>query len=101
MLPWILRVTLGRSIRRKMETGGSLPKGARTIPRSVPPPLDGAAERAAIDEALELLARLKAAPPGSLHPSPLFGPLSSDDWERLHLRHTKHHLGFLEPKSGA
>jgi len=31
------------------------------------------------------------------HPSPLFGPLTHDEWLRLHLGHCAMHLGFLHP----
>jgi hypothetical protein len=31
------------------------------------------------------------------HPSPVFGPMSHDEWIRLNLRHAELHLGFLHP----
>jgi hypothetical protein len=36
---------------------------------------------------------------GTLYPSPLFGKIRRDQWNRLHLIHAAHHLGFLLPKS--
>jgi hypothetical protein len=32
-------------------------------------------------------------------PSPVFGPLSHEEWIRLHLSHAELHLGFLNPSS--
>lgn len=32
---------------------------------------------------------------GMTHPSPLFGTLSHDQWEKLHCRHAELHLGFI------
>jgi hypothetical protein len=36
---------------------------------------------------------------GPLHPSPLFGTLSRDQWREVHLWHCEHHLSFLHPVS--
>ena len=30
-------------------------------------------------------------------PHPAFGPLTADEWERLHCRHSELHLSFLVP----
>lgn len=30
-------------------------------------------------------------------PSPIFGPLTNDEWTKLHLRHAEMHLSFVEP----
>ncbi|MGE3821922.1 MAG: DUF1569 domain-containing protein [Isosphaeraceae bacterium] len=94
MLPWPIRRFMGKPLLRKILHGQPLPVGARTIPKSVPPPtVDEASE---IAEAKASLARLRDATE-PLHPSPLFGSLSPEEWRGMHLRHTAHHLGFLLP----
>ena len=41
---------------------------------------------------------LAAARPGAMaKPSPLFGPMSHDDWVRLHCRHAELHFSHLVP----
>lgn len=32
-------------------------------------------------------------------PSPIFGPLTHEQWFAMHLRHAEHHLGFLRPQA--
>jgi hypothetical protein len=32
------------------------------------------------------------------HPSPVFGPLTLEEWDQLHLRHAELHLSFFVPK---
>lgn len=34
---------------------------------------------------------------GPLQPSPVFGRLSREEWDQLHLIHASHHLGFILP----
>jgi hypothetical protein len=36
---------------------------------------------------------------GPLHPSPIFGTLSRDEWYEVHLWHCEHHFSFLHPQS--
>jgi hypothetical protein len=35
---------------------------------------------------------------GKLHPSPIFGTLTREQWREVHLWHSEHHLSFLIPK---
>lgn len=93
-LPWLLRRFMGKPLLRKILNNEPLPRGARTIPKSVPP--DSVDEAAEIIEAKALLARLRDAA-GPLHPSPLFGELSPEEWKGMHLRHTAEHLKLLLP----
>lgn len=95
-LPWIIRKTFGRLLLRRLLAGGEFPRGGRTIPASLPP--DALDETAAIEQALTLLGRLKAAR-ADLHPSPLFDRLTPAQWQTLHLRHAAHHLRLLVPRS--
>ena len=32
------------------------------------------------------------------HPSPVFGPMTREEWDQLHLRHAELHLGFYVPE---
>ncbi len=41
------------------------------------------------------VARFEAA--SQVMPSPVLGPMSHDDWTRLHCRHAELHLGFVHP----
>ena len=95
-MPWIIRKLIGKRLLRKILEQGGMRAGMQTIPSSRPPKeLD---EDAAIDEAIEYLRRLEHHE-GDLHPSPMFDQLPLDQWQRLHLGHTAHHLSFLVPKS--
>ena len=92
MLPWIVRVTVGR-----MALGGMLREpirkaGGATAPRSVFPA--DSVDRPAVDEAIALLRRLSVEE-NELHPSALFGQLTSEQWRKVHLNHASHHLSFL------
>jgi hypothetical protein len=41
------------------------------------------------------MSRLKAAPPSG--PNVIFGPMSHQEWQSMHLRHAELHLGYLHP----
>jgi len=85
---WFTRKVLKHAILR----------GLVAIPRNVQaPPYAGADERAAADkDALHALLEeyLALVQAGELAPQrhPLFGPLTIDEWARLHVRHFEHHL---------
>ena len=49
------------------------------------------------DRLIQLIQRFQQHQ-GSLHPSPLFGPLTRQQWDDLHVIHCSHHLGFLIAK---
>ena len=45
---------------------------------------------------------LAAAEPGAMrHPSPLFGPMTHQEWERLHCRHAELHFSHIVPDDAA
>lgn len=91
-LPWIVRVTIGRwALNEALKPGTKKPDGG-TVKQSLyePEPDD----RAAVDECIELLKRLQNHR-GPLYPSALFGELTIEQWQRVHLNHAAHHLGFL------
>lgn len=97
MLPWIIRVTIGKLFLRGMLTKEKKKAGSPTAPASVYPPDVDEAE--AVREILTLLERLEKTQ-GQLHPSALFGDLTNMQWRLLHLNHAAHHLGFLHPLKG-
>lgn len=95
-LPWIIRVTFGALIYRRMLRTRSMKPGSVTAPQSVPKGRGD--DDALIDEAIHLLERLRDRA-GELHASPLIGLLTPEQWRELHLIHTAHHLGFLHPNA--
>jgi len=92
-MPWLARKFWGRPLVMKILMEGKMRRGQMTAPQSVPKP--NADHEAAIAESKELLARLESAE--SLHPSPLAGDLTVDEWRQLHCIHATHHLSFLVP----
>ncbi len=95
MLPWIIRVTIGKlALKSSLNTTLRKP-GGQTAPQSVFPAQSDDAP--AVAEAAALLRRLQTNT-GPLHPSALFGELTNDQWKTLHLNHSAHHLSFLTEK---
>ena len=94
-LPWIVRVLFGKPYMKKRMKGVRLKAGSSTAPKSLPP--DDLDETEAIEKAIAFLEQLPSAE--KLHPSPLLGELTVEEWRIMHLGHTAHHLGFLSPKS--
>lgn len=89
-LRWVARkLMLPRALKSRQ-----MAKNLRTLPTSVYPPGGDASE--AIEELRSLFRRLDEET-GAVHPSPLFGTLTRDQWRELHLIHASHHLGFLIP----
>lgn len=92
---WLMRKTVGRPKYEQYVREQSFPAGKPTIPQSVP---------TATDEDAAAVAKLRAAVEryeahtGTLHPSPLFGPLTKDEARKIQLVHAAHHLSFLVPK---
>jgi hypothetical protein len=91
--PWLLR-KIGpffkkRFISRPMPAGFTAPKGANLLPD----PGDNARGVAALERAV---ARMRQTPERSAHV--LFGRMSREEWDQLHLRHCELHLSFLVPE---
>ena len=93
--PWHIR-TMARLFKKKLIAGG-MPPGIK-LPSDLaeivmPEPTsteEGLAElRAAI-------ARLESEPHRG--PNPIFGKLTNDEWNQLHLNHAKLHMSFLVPE---
>jgi hypothetical protein len=98
LLLWLLRHTIGRRELRRTLAEGRMPAGRQTIQETVPPP--GGDEAAAVERFAQTAGRFEAHT-GPLHPSPLFGELSREQWRQLQLIHCAHHLGFLRGTSPA
>ena len=94
-LPWIIRFLFGKPYMKKRMKGIRLKAGSSTAPKSIPP--DDLNETEAIEKGIAYLEQLSSAE--KLHPSPLVGELTIEEWRIMHLGHTAHHLGFLLPKS--
>jgi hypothetical protein len=92
--PWVVRATIGRWKRKEFLAAQSMPEGIR-LPETLrpKPSLDDRAEA----EALRAALRLFAAHTGPTADHPFFGPMTRDQWDRLHRVHCAHHLSFLLP----
>ena len=97
LMPWIVRATVGRYFLGRILRKRSMPTGLRIPSALRPGPSDGD-DPETIERTKELLLRVGRAT--EVHPSPLFGRLTPDQWRQLHLIHTAHHLSFLVPTPG-
>jgi hypothetical protein len=89
--PWILR-TIGplfkkRFISRPMPAGYTVPKGSGLMPEA------DATGVAALERAV---ARIEQTHQRSPHA--LFGPMTREEWDQLHMRHCELHLSFIVPE---
>jgi hypothetical protein len=92
--PLLIRL-LVKPMKRKF-IHGSLPAGVKI------PGAEGGTwgiEPLSVDDGVRVLRaawdRLRASPPTK--PNPIFGPLTHDEWQQMHLRHAELHLSFLHP----
>ena len=58
------------------------------------PPID--ADASEQYERLLLAIEKFASHNGNLHPHPILGPLSREEWVGFHIRHCQHHLAFIQ-----
>jgi hypothetical protein len=92
--PWHLRLMVW--IFKKRLLSGPMPAGfkpPRDLADAVLPSLTSTEEGLANLHAA--IARLGREP--SRAPHPLFGKLSNDEWDRVHLSHASLHMSFLAP----
>ena len=94
-LGWLIRNTLGRSLKRKWLTERAMKPGMMTAPQTVP--TVAANDPKPIAESRELLRRAQTTT--QWQPSPFLGTLTPAEWETLHCVHFGHHLGFLIPQT--
>ncbi len=93
---WCMKVSVGKSMFRKIIASGTMPDGGPTAPQSIHEAsgLDDQTSAARLKAAIERFSQYT----GELHPSPLFGTLSKEEGLQLQLVHCAHHLSFLVPK---
>jgi hypothetical protein len=93
-LGWPMRM-LGRMLKRRILSKGMTPgvqlKG-QAADAMVPPPTTWEEGMAIIRKAAR---RIQAET--KREPSPFFGSMTRDEWDRLHCRHAELHLSFLVP----
>jgi hypothetical protein len=93
-VPWFMRL-LGRMLKRRVLTKGMPPgyhlKG-RAASALVPPPTSW-------EDGLQMVRRAiqRQQTETQRGPSPFLGPMTREDWDRLHCRHAELHLSFLVP----
>ncbi len=93
--PWYLR--LGAKLFKKKLIGSPMPAGFK-------PPSDGAAslspQPTSTEEGLAELraavARMEREDRRAKHP--IFGVMTRDEWDKLHLKHASLHMSFLVPQ---
>jgi hypothetical protein len=95
-LIWAVRNTFGPAAGRRAFAAGNMRAGIPTIPQSVPSP--GGDDAVAVATLRAAVNRWREYT-GPLHPSPMFGTMTKDEWVRGHLIHAAHHLSFLIPKA--
>jgi hypothetical protein len=94
MAPWLIRKMLGPIFKRQLFKTGKMGEGIKLPEKFLPKPgLDARAEAEALRAALQSY----SAHAGSMAVHPMFGPLSRDEWTRLHCIHCAHHLSFVHP----
>lgn len=92
--PWYIRF-LAKFLKKRF-LSGSIPPGFRI--HGVPEGTYGIDDMSLEVGAARFkaaMARLEVTPPTS--PNPVFGPLTHDEWKRMHLGHAALHLSFLHP----
>ena len=91
--PWIMRkigpLLKKRFLSRPMPAGYTVPKGAGLLPDAG----ETAAGLAALEKAV---ARINQT--GHRSPHVLFGKMTREEWDQLHMRHSELHLSFIVPE---
>lgn len=93
--PWLIRV-MARCMKRRwlsnpMPAGFKLPeKAAKQLISQ-----NAISDAQGVEKLCSALERFHREPQRSS--SPVFGPMSDEDWRKLHCRHSELHLSFLQP----
>ena len=93
---FVIKHTMLPKLEKQMREEKTMPVGLGTAPMTVFKP--GEDEAAAVANFKNELVRMKNFT-GPMHPSPLRGQLSKEEWVDSHLVHCGHHLSFLVPKT--
>ena len=95
-VPWYIRTFAPlfkkRLLRGPMQPGFQLPRNA---PQALIPKREISTHEG-LSELRTTIERMNCEP--QRHPSPVFGKLSHDEWDQLHLRHAELHLSFYVPE---
>jgi hypothetical protein len=93
-LPWYMRAG-GRLFKRNL-INGRMPPGFKS-PRQMASlaPRDGAELDAAMERLRSAAARFRTE--RATTNSPFLGPMTHDDWVKLHCRHAELHFSFMQP----
>ena len=91
-----VRNTIGPGMLGKILRSSSMPAGNPTLRATI---YDSTSSDAVAVAELEKSIQQFQSHEGTIHPSPLFGPMDKSKAERLQLIHMAHHLSFLVPKS--
>lgn len=95
--PWLVRKTIAKVIQHRILKSGRISEGMKVPEEYLPKSgLDAHVEAEALRSAL----RLYITHPGPLADHPFFGPITHDQWTRLHCIHCAHHLSFARPTEG-
>lgn len=95
--PWYFRI-LAKLFKKKL-ISGSMPAGFNLPSKggeTLMPALTSAEEGLA--ELHDAVARLEREPGRAWHP--MFGNLSKEEWDKIHLHHASLHMSFLVPFDG-
>ncbi len=88
-----MKLTVGKSILRKLIASGQMPTGGPTTPQSVHV-ARGLDDNTSVQRLKAAIQRFEQHR-GELCPSPVFGLLSRETGLQLQLVHCAHHLSFL------
>lgn len=94
----LARLTVGKSMYRKIVRERAFKTGSPTMPETVKKP-DFQQDAESLQAFKKTVERFKAFS-GQPHASPLFGALTLDQHRELQLVHLQHHLSFLIPGRG-
>lgn len=98
--PFFVRL-IARLMKGRMTSGKTLPAGFK-LPKEASAflPQPGTTAEAGLARLRRLIDRLDSGARCD-KPSPAFGPMTHDEWMRLHLAHAQLHLGFIDLGSTA
>ena len=93
--PWFMRA-MAKPFKKKLVTGAMPPgiKMPKNLAKVVMPPPTTTEE--GLSELRAAVARLEREPHRARHP--VFGELSNEEWNQVHLNHSKLHMSFLVPE---
>jgi hypothetical protein len=93
--PWHIRL-VGRLFKKRL-IAGSMPAGIKLPDRFAKAVLPEATpDEVGLAELRKAVARLKKEPQRAKHP--VFGDLTREEWDRVHLMHSNLHMSYLLPQ---